>query len=101
MHSSRHARMIRTAISPRLATRTRRKGGAVSLRKDASRLTAPAGASERDVAMLLSRIGVPLRLQHVEGGDDSRTRLRRTDNVVDIAAGGRDVRVREFVLVRR
>src|SRR5512143_2507308 len=93
------ARMIRTAISPRLATRTRRKGGeemspvgGPSLRKDVAR-------SERDVAMLLSGVDVTLVGQDLEGANDSRPRLGRTDDVVDVAAGRGDVRVGELRLV--
>src|SRR3990172_513095 len=88
--------MIRTAISPRLATRTRRNGGppASSLRKDGT-----IAVSERDVAMLLPRVRVALVSQHLEGPDDPRPRLGRTDYVVDVAAGRGDVRVVDLLLV--
>src|SRR4026207_1294045 len=100
MPSSRQARMMRTAISPRLAIRSRAKGGAVvamggavvSLRKDAARSASAGGGSERDVAMLLSVICVPLCLQHLEGPDDPGPRLRRPDDVVNVAASGGGVR---------
>src|SRR5829696_6005949 len=99
--------MIRTAISPRFAMRSRRNGGpTVSLRKDVSPTAGPAWpsragtvatrGSERDVAMLLSRVRVPLRLQHLERADDLGPRLRRTDHVVDVAAARGDVWVREL-----
>src|SRR4051812_23178249 len=98
MPSSRHARMIRTAISPRLAMSRRRKGGGgPSLRKD---VAVPA-CSERDVAMLLSGICLALRLQHLEGSNHLWPGLGRPDDVVDIATGRGDVRVRELCLVRR
>jgi hypothetical protein len=66
------ARMIRTAISPRLATRTRRNGtsaplsprGPASLCKDAA-----SAGSERDVAMLLSWVRVALVRHRLEGAD--------------------------------
>src|SRR5437763_16066736 len=77
MPSSRHARMTRTAISPRLATRTRRKGG-----------PAARPGSERDVAMLLRRVPVALVLQHLERADEPRTRLLGRDDLVDVAELG-------------
>src|SRR5512135_855745 len=106
MPSSRHVRMIRTAISPRFAISTRRNGGLAdrtarvspdaastrsSLRKDAS-----GPGSERDVAMLLPRVAVPLVGEHLEGTDEAGSGLRRLDDVVDVAAGRGDIRVREF-----
>src|SRR6478672_8567108 len=91
MPRSRQARMMRTAISPRLATRTRRNG--LSLRKDRS-------GSERDVAMLLPRVGVALVGEDLEGADEPRPRLAREDHLVDVAARRCDVGVREFLLVR-
>src|SRR5690242_14323695 len=103
--------MIRTAISPRLATRTRRKGGAApaSLRKDGRAATGaadpprtvPTGRSERDVAMLLPGIRVPLAGQHLEGADEPWPRLGRADDVIDVAARRGDVGVRELRLVFR
>src|SRR5688500_17594179 len=97
--SSRHARMIRTAISPRLATRTRRKGRSPRDAIAASRAVSRPGAGpaslrkdgalpdlERDVPMLLSRIGVALRGKRLEACDEPRPRLGRADDVVDIAA---------------
>src|SRR6187431_823294 len=81
MPSSRQARTIRTAISPRLATRTRSNGrllvdedraarsGSVSVRKDTG--------SERDVAMLLPRVRVVLVGEDLERPDEPRTSLAR------------------------
>src|SRR5215212_1706987 len=93
--------MMRTAISPRLAIRSRRNSGApMSLRKDGRSVTAAGATSERDVAMLLSRVGVPLRLQHLERTDDARPRLGGPDDVVDVPTPRGDVRVREFRLIR-
>src|SRR5438093_11289085 len=82
MPSSRQARMTRTAISPRFATRMRLKSG-----RDAG--------SEWNVAMLLRRVPVALVLQHLERADETRARLLRLDHLVDVAELGRLVRVRE------
>src|SRR5689334_20475128 len=96
MPSSRQARMIRTAISPRLAMSRRRKGGPwLSLRKDES---VPA-VSEWDVAMLLSGVRIPLGLEHGEGSDHLRSRFGRANDVVDVAARRGDIWVRELGLV--
>src|SRR3954464_9864049 len=86
--------MIRTAISPRFAMRTRRNGAASasSLRKDEA-------GSERDVAMLLPRIRVALVGEDLEGTDQAGTCLRRFDHFVDVATPRRDVRIRELRLV--
>src|SRR5512140_1891919 len=95
MPSSRHARMMRTAISPRLAIRTLRNGGSVaSLRKDDAR-----PPLERDVAMLLLGVAVPLVGQHLECPDQAGSRLRRLDDVIDVAARGGHVRVGELGFV--
>src|SRR5437763_8815404 len=98
--SSWQARMIRTAISPRFATRTRRNGGSrssiastdrgSSLRKDGP-FARSAAALERDVPMLLSGIGVALVRQHLEGPDDAGPRLHRPDDIVDVAASRGDI----------
>src|SRR3954453_16867680 len=86
--------MIRTAISPRFAMRTRRNGAssAPSLRKDEA-------GSERDVAMLLPRIRVALVGEDLEGADQAGTGLRRFDHFVDVATRRRDVRVSDLRLV--
>src|SRR5512134_1174157 len=88
--------MMRTAISPRLAIRTRRNGGvlrcAPSLRKDGA-------ASERDVPMLLPWVRVALVLEDLERPDEARARLGWLDDLVDIAARRCDVRVRELGFV--
>ena len=94
--------MMRTAISPRFATRTSANGalggarhpalwGSVSLRKDT--------ITERDVAVLLLRVRVPLVGEHLEPADEARARLRWPDHFVDVAPGGGDVRVVESGLV--
>src|SRR5689334_9903964 len=73
MPRSRHARITRTAISPRFATSTRRKsGGSVT-------------CSERDVAMLLRRVPVALVLEHLERADETRAGVLRLDDLVDVA----------------
>src|SRR5262245_9058180 len=97
--------MIRTAISPRFAIRTR-PNGRPSLRKDGpADVVAAAGlllraVSERDVAMLLARVDVAFVCQELERRDEARARLRRPDDRVDIAARGRGVRARELGPVR-
>src|SRR5437867_10768491 len=73
MPSSRQARITRTAISPRLATSTRRKSG----------------RSEGDVAMLLRRVLVALVLQHLERADEPRAGVLGLDHLVDVAELGR------------
>src|SRR5580765_1488417 len=95
MPRSRHAWMMRTAISPRLAIRTR-SNGRPSLCKDGS-WSAP--ASERDVAMLLPGIDVALVGQHRQRPDESRAGLGRPDDVVDVAAARGDVRIGNLGLV--
>src|SRR5579885_2567006 len=79
MPRSRSARMTRTAISPRLATSTRRKSG----------------RSERDVPMLLRRVLVALVLQHPQRADQPRARVLGQDDRVDVAELGGLERVRE------
>src|SRR5438552_4498024 len=86
MPSSRQARMTRTAISPRFATRTRRKSGA---------------ASERDVAMLPGRVLLALVLQDLERADDFRARVLGLDDLVDVAELGGLERIRERAPVLR
>src|SRR6185503_1747590 len=113
---SRQALRIRTAISPRFAMRTRRNGRApspASLRKD--RLTTvgvsaggrftvaiesvPPLTSERDVPVLLPRVGLSLPGEGLQAGDESRARFGRPDDIVDVATPGGDVGVRESRLV--
>src|SRR2546422_9335435 len=75
MPSSRQARMTRTAISPRFATRMRLKSGREA-------------GSEWNVAMLLGRVPVALVLQHLERADEARTRVGGLDDLVDVAELG-------------
>ena len=56
-------------------------------------------ASERDVAMLLPRVRVALVGEHLERADEPGPRLARQDDLVDVAACRRDVRVGELGLV--
>src|SRR5436305_12730081 len=79
MPSSRQARMTRTAISPRFATRMRVKRG----------------RSEWDVAMFLGRVPVALVLQHLERADQARARAGGLEDLVDVAELGGLVRVGE------
>src|SRR3990172_12568897 len=83
MPSSRQARITLTAISPRLATSTRRKSG----------------RSGRDVAMLLGRVPVALVLQHLEGAEEARAGVLGLDDLVDVAELGGLVGVGEGVAV--
>src|SRR5215813_13867582 len=83
MPSSRQARMILTAISPRFATRTRRKSGRL----------------EGNVAMLLWRVLLALVLEDLERPDDFRSRLFWLDDLVDVAELGSLERVGERVPV--
>src|SRR2546428_11107825 len=75
MPSSRQARMMRTAISPRFATRMRLKSGREA-------------GSEGDVAMLLGRVPVALVLQHLERADEARAGVGGLDDLVDVAELG-------------
>src|SRR5687768_15037791 len=89
MPSSRHARMIRSAISPRLAIST-----FFSIDGSTGSTT-----SQRDVAVLLRRIAIALPLKRIEGLDEARTGIARVDDVVEVAASRRDVRVRELLAI--
>src|SRR5215470_443976 len=75
--SSRQARKIRIAISPRFATSSLMR-------------------SERYVSVLLLRQHDALALQEPESGDEPLARLRRLDDVVDVAAAGGDVGIGEI-----
>src|SRR6185503_16401487 len=86
MPSSRSARITRTAISPRLATRTRRNGGFWV-------------ESERDVAMLLRRVLVALVREHLERADETGARVLGADDLVDVAELGGLERVGELLPV--
>src|SRR5450759_2138326 len=100
--------MIRSAISPRFATRILLNGGVTSCLVAAlepascPRVFAQRRAgdtwrrrlprfSQRDVAVLLAGVRVALVGQHLQGADQPRTRVRRSDDIVDVAAGGRHV----------
>src|SRR5437867_8375147 len=80
--------MTRTAISPRFATRTRRKSGR-------------GARSEGDVAMLLGRVPVALVREHLERADQPGARVLGTDDIVDVAELCRLVRVGEGAPVLR
>src|SRR5438876_12094544 len=72
MPSSRQARMTRTAISPRFATRMLVKGG----------------RSEWDVVMFLGRVAVALVLQHLERADQARAGVGGVEDLVVVAEVG-------------
>src|SRR5439155_10451731 len=52
-------------------------------------------SSERDVPVLLRRVLVALPLEQRQGRDEAWARRRGLDDIVDVAALGRDVRIRE------
>ena len=99
---SRHARMIRTAISPRLAIRTftiaacHRRRCLRSVPEPWAADRAAAG-SERDVAVLLRRILVALGLEVASAAISLARVWRGLDHFVDEAARGGDVRVGELL----
>src|SRR5262249_7167118 len=101
MLSSRQARRMRTAISPRFAIRIFRN--IASCGSDGHRPAPapfrPSGAfhalSQRDVSVFLLGIDVTLRFEGAQGGDDLRAGLGGLDDSVDIAAFGGDVGVRK------
>src|SRR5437667_12802165 len=84
MPSSRQARMTRTAILPRFATRMRLKSGREA-------------GSEWNVAMLLGRVPVALVLQQLEPEDAARARVGGLDDLVAVAEFGGLVWVGEGV----
>src|SRR6266508_4322754 len=88
MPRSRSVRSTRTAISPRLATRTERKG------VSDMRL-------QGDVAVLLGRVGVALALEHLQRGDQAGAGFGRLDPRIDEAARGGDVGVGQAFAVLR
>src|SRR5450759_3157568 len=65
----------------------------MSLRKDR------AARSEWDVAMLLPGVRVPLVREDLQRPDEPRAGFARKDDLVNVAASGSDIRVRELRLV--
>ena len=55
---------------------------------------------QRDVAVLLGRIGVALGGQHLQGLDQAQARAGRLDHVVDVALPGGAVGIGEQVAVQ-
>ena len=88
----------RPPLARRRRVRLRARPRAPAARARAARARGAAGL-ERDVAVLALRPGDALGLQRLERGDQLRPRLVRDDHVVDVAALGRRVRVREARLV--
>src|SRR5690349_4545101 len=82
MPASRQPRITRTAISPRLATSTRR-----------------IGRLEGDVAMLLGRVLIALVANHLQRGDELGAGLRRLDDLVDVSTGGCNVRIGQTLAI--
>src|SRR5215510_10326158 len=91
MPMSRHARMMRTAISPLLAMSTFCTACGL----------AGLIASERDVAVFLGWVLVALGVERGEAVDQLRACLVRPDDFVDEAALRRHVGVRELLAVLR
>src|SRR5689334_23804544 len=83
MPISRQARITRSAISPRLATR----------------ILVNIAPLEGDVAVFLRRIAIALRAERVERVDQTGSRVARIDDVVEVAATGRDVRMGEHAAI--
>src|SRR5215471_12128038 len=94
--SSRHARMTRTAISPRFAISTFIASiviGSTAWDVCGRRASDPGPRTsdpglQRNVAVLLRRVLVPFGLEPGEGRDQFRARLARADHFVDEAARG-------------
>src|SRR5713101_6488501 len=82
--SSRQARAMRTAISPRLAMRT-------------LRMRVTGGGSQRDVAVLARRVAVALVARHVQAGRDLAAGLAGEDLLVHEPAVRGHVGVRELL----
>src|SRR5437867_7616894 len=115
--SSRHARMMRSAISPRLAMRTLANmqgchvaGGWWQVNEEgrcAHGTDSPCqpGTSpchlqlQRNIPMLFWRIPVALGLQRLERVDEARTGVARIDDVIQKATARRHIWVRELLAV--
>src|SRR5205823_5765651 len=54
---------------------------------------------ERNVTVLLRRVLVALGLKRLEGPDENRSGITWIDDVVDVSARSRDVRMRELLAV--
>src|SRR5688572_30322344 len=102
--------MTRKAISPRFAIRTFLNKfcpcgyhgctAEVAKHQESPAVRASAlDASERNVSVLFRGILVALGLQRLERINESRPRVARIDDVVEISSTGRDVRVRELLPV--
>src|SRR5512138_3342457 len=81
--SSRQARMMRTAISPRLATRTFLN---MTPHRRERQLPFPTTHLQRNIPVLLRRVTIAFVAQHFQAVDQARTRLLRLDHIVDVAA---------------
>lgn len=56
---------------------------------------------ERDIPVFLGRVGVALVLEHLQGVNQARTSFLRLDDIIDIAALRRHIRICEFLAVIR
>src|SRR5512134_3600081 len=90
MPSSRQARMMRTAISPRLAMST------LVTFDIGPQTTNGRRRSQWNIPVFLLGVDVALVGQQLEAVDQARARLARFDHVVDVAARGGDVWVGEL-----
>jgi hypothetical protein len=100
------ASRARSSTSSGARTRSTRPGACARCRacrgappRCAGRFSPRRGRLERDVPVLALRARLALGQQRVQRGDDLRARLVRDDHVVDVAALGRAVGVREARLV--
>ena len=91
--------MMRTAISPRLAIRTFLNMAFRSLRLHVRSYDAVTSQLERDIPVLLRRVGVALVLEHFQRIDQARAGFARLDDIVDVTALGRNIRIGEFLAV--
>src|SRR3990170_1037784 len=129
MPSSRQARMMRTAISPRFATRTflnmtphhlsLRGGCWSSMPNEVRHVSRPSPTKQshlstkhyiasrrlamtflqRNIPVLLRRVGIALVAEHFETVDQTGARLSGLDDIVNIAAFRRNVRAGKFLAI--
>src|SRR5258708_15378587 len=95
--SSRHARMPRTAISPRLATRTFTTLIVCGPRGPCELVGVIGRVLQRNVAVLPGRVLVALGLEAGQCGDEFRAGLAGVDDLVDEPARRRDVGIGELL----
>src|SRR5256712_5412157 len=103
--SCRYSRPNRSQARPSVESRARRARSAKSESPDgvggggAWSSAASTRALQREVAMLLGRVLVPLRLERRQRIDQTRASVARVNDVVEVAARRRQVGVRELLAV--